>query len=149
MAKRTSRTKTEREAVLADKRAKRAKLGGNRDVLTVTDKEPGYVYRTFTVNDHGGRYTPERLEYYKSMGWEHVSHDTDIGDDGVDVASNIGSVKGKRVGGGDTLYVMRIEEELYNEAQAAKQREITEKERSMQQQLNSGNDGQYGKVEIQ
>jgi len=145
---RPSRAKQDREAILAEKRAKRAKIGGNRNVLTVSDQDDDYTYRWFTVNDHGGRYSVERLEFYKQLGWEHVTHQTEVGDSGVDVASNTGSVIEKRVGGGDTMYLMRIEKELYEEGSAAQQADIAEKEQAMTQQLNSGKDGQYGQVTI-
>jgi hypothetical protein len=145
---RPARNTVARDTALAEKRKKRAKLGGNRDVLTVAGKDDGYVYRWFTVNDNGGRYSEERLMLYKELGWEHVSGSAKIGDESIDAASNMGDVKSKRVGGGDTLYLMRIEKELYDEAQEAKQAEVAEREQAMKNQLNSGKDGQYGKVEI-
>lgn len=137
----TRRNKTEREKILAEKRKNRASVGDGRDILSVRDKEEGYVYRW--VNDTDGR-----VVNLRARGWEMVDHDVEVGESKVDTHSNIGGVVSKGVGKGTTAFLMRIEKELYDEDQLTKQRELDERDKAMKAELNSGNDGRYGKVQI-
>jgi hypothetical protein len=119
-------------------RVKRTPING-RNVLTVTGKEPGYVYRV--VNDSG-----DRVQQFLDAGYEKVlANDVQVGDKRINSASPEGSVAQVSVGDGQKAIVMRIREEFYKEDQAAKQAHVNELEKSIKQNL-SGAD--YGSVSI-
>ena len=124
-----------------DKDFKRVPVSGNRDILNVKGQEEGFVYRW--VNDQD-----DRITKFEAAGYEHVDHDVVIGTTSTKQASQVGKTVTKNVGKGTTAHLMRIKKEWYEEDQAAKQRSVNETEAAMKQQLNSGNDGTYGKVEI-
>ena len=97
-------------------RTKRTPIGGPRNILTVTNKDPNYFYRW--VND-----TPGRIDRFLQAGYEVVNHEAEVGEKTVDRASKLGSAV-TMVRGSATLVLMRIPLEWYNEDQAAKQEEI-------------------------
>lgn len=125
---------------------KRVPVSGNRDVLTVSGKEDGYIYRW--VNDvESGR----RISKFERAGYTLVPQDgIVVGDVTVDRSSKEGraSVTSESVGDGITSYLMRTTKEYYDEDQASKQKSITDKEVSMKRKLNSGEDGNYGGFNI-
>lgn len=119
-------------------RPKRTPISG-RNVLTVTGKEPGYVYRI--VNDSG-----DRIQQFLDAGYEKVlANDVQVGDKRINSASPEGSVAQVSVGGGDKAIVMRIREEWYKEDQAAKHAHVDQLEQTIKQNV-SGAD--YGTVKI-
>ena len=120
-------------------RVRRSDINGRRNVLTASNKEPGFVYRF--VNDTG-----DRVSQFQEMGYEVVTDKTiRIGDRRVAVASAEGSPRTAKVGGGVSAVLMKIKDEWYNEDQAAKQAEVDEIEKSIKQ---TPGEGSYGKVEI-
>lgn len=121
-------------------RTKRSPVNG-RNILSVQNKEPGYVYRF--VNDTG-----DRVETFKEAGWElEESEDIRIGDKRVNASSGLGSKAQVSVGkDGTKAFLMKIKEEWYNEDQKAKADFIKEQEQSMKQSALSSSD--YGKIEI-
>lgn len=121
---------------------KRIPVSGHRDVLTVEGKQEGYVYRW--VND-----VDSRITRFQAAGYELVEADVQVGARTVDNPGKFGSVVSKNVGRGVTAYLMRIPEEFYKEDQAAKLKEVDEKEADMKRTLNSGRDGTYGSVKIE
>jgi hypothetical protein len=131
-----------RNAASTDRETVRVPVSGNRDVLTVKGKEDGYVYRW--VND-----TDDRLYKFEQAGYEHVDHDVKVGISSVNKGNSVGKTVSKNVGKGTTSHLMRIKQEWYDEDQNAKQKQISETEAVMKRQLNSGIDGQYGKVKIE
>lgn len=113
---------------------------GRRDVLTVNHKLPGYVQRW--IND-----VDNRLMQAYDAGWTHVKGldgKYEIGEKTVNSSSGTTSVVSKPVGKGVTAYLMAIPEKLFNEDQAAKQKEVDEREA----QWRRTSDGQYGSVDI-
>lgn len=122
-------------------RPTRVPVSGNRDILTVSGKDPNYVYRW--VNDVDGR-----LDKFNQAGYEPVLHDDliKIGMRTVDASSQLGSVVTKKVGLGVTAVLMRILKEYYDEDQLTKQNAIDELEAQMREQPNR--EGFYGSVEI-
>ena len=102
----------------------RVPVGGPRNILTVANKEPGYVYRW--VNDS----IPGRLEQFKQGGYEVVEDAMKIGDPMVDRPTRLGSAT-TVVRGTSTLVLMRIKQEWYDADQAAKQESIDDLEASM------------------
>ena len=117
-------------------RTKRVPVGGPRNILTVANKDPNYVYR-FVLD------TPGRLEAFKEGGYEVVTKDMEVGDSTVDKGSQLGSAV-TMVRGTSTLVLMRILREWYDEDQVAKQEEIDALEATMK----APESADYGKVSI-
>lgn len=113
---------------------------GQRNVLTVSDKDPNFEYRI--VNDTG-----DRVEQFKNAGYEIVSaKDVKIGDRRITAASPEGSMAQVSVGGGVKGIVMRIPKEWYEEDQKQKQNAIAELEASTRDDALKGT---YGKFDIE
>jgi hypothetical protein len=109
-------------------RVKRTPING-RNVLTVTGKEPGYVYRI--VNDTG-----DRVQQFLDAGYEKVlANDVQVGDKRINSPSPEGSTAQVSVGNGDKAIVMRIREEWYKEDQTAKQARVDELEQTIKQNV--------------
>jgi len=117
-------------------RKQRIPVSGPRDILSVANKDPNYVYRW--VLD-----VPGRLAKFQDGGYEFVVDDHKIGDETVDKGKKLGSAF-TMVRGTSTLVLMRIPREWYEEDQQMKQEEIDALEATMR----SGSSGDYGKVEI-
>ena len=94
-------------------RKTRTPVSGHRNVLTVKDRDPSFVYRW--VND-----IDERIEMYKDGGWEPVTEKLQVGDKRVGTATTQGSAISKPVGNGIKAVLMRIKKEWYEEDQEAK-----------------------------
>ena len=134
-------TKRDSKAKRTPERKSRVPVSGNRDILTISNQEAGYVYRW--VND-----SPGRIEMFKQGGWELVTHNTEVGDRTADTSRGTDSLVTKAVGNDITAYAMRIKKEWYDEDQAAKQAEVDRSEESMKRKLNSREDAGYGNVTI-
>ena len=98
-------------------RPERIPVSGNRDILTVKDKDPNYVYR-FVIDED------DRIERFKLGSYEIVIDDTKVGETTVNSGSRLGSAVTKYAGGGRTNVLMRIPKDLYDKDQAAKQKAI-------------------------
>ena len=133
---------SEEKAPKAEKptRTKRAPING-RNVLTASNKQPGYVYRF--VNGIG-----DRVAIFQERGWELVeAKDVRIGDRRVEAAGSLGSKAQASVDKqGTKAFLMRIKQEWYDEDQADKMSALAEQEKSMKQAALANND--YGKLEI-
>lgn len=101
-------------------RESRVPVSGPRDILTVTNKDPNYFYRW--VKD-----LPGRIQRFIDAGYDIVNHDTQVGQRVVDSGSRLGSAV-TRLDGANTLVLMRIPLEWYNEDQEAKARELDAQE---------------------
>lgn len=115
----------------------RVPVSGNRDVLTVDGKEDGFVYRW--VLDQRNR-----VQKFKRGGYEVVTDEVVVGDVRAGVPTPTGSPV-TADSGGETLYLMRIRKEYYDEDQAAKEREVSAVEQAMGLDV----DGRYGKINIE
>ena len=116
-------------------RPKRIPIHRSRDILTINKKPEGKVLRW--VMD-----SPGRLIMFQEAGYEFVTDaGVTVGDKQVDGNKATGSTV-CRAGDkeGTMLYLMAIDEDLYNEDQKARQAEIDENERAMFAALE---DGQY------
>ncbi len=134
-------TKSE-ETKAVPERPRRIPVSGPRDILTVQDKDPNYVYRM--VND-----IDDRIERFKLGGYEIVTSEHEIGMPSVDRASRtgkFGSAITKNVGGGVTAVLMRIPKEFWDEDQAAKAAEVDKAEAAMREL--GKKQGEYGDVKI-
>jgi hypothetical protein len=131
-----------RETATRVSRPKRTPING-RNILTVTGKDPNYVYRI--VNDVG-----DRIAMFKEACYELVDSDSvKVGDRRVNVASAEGSKAQVSVDReGTKAFVMRIPKELYEEDQRAKQVHVDELEQSIKKEALSKNELQSGKMEI-
>lgn len=132
----STENRTEASPKLAKK--KRTPVGGARDILTVKNPDPNYVYRW--VLD-----APGRLGRFREGGYEEVTADLEVGQNTVDRGSKLGSVITKSSGGGQTLVLMRIPKEWYDEDQKTKQDAIDDLEDTMR---GPGDKADYGSVAI-
>lgn len=119
-------------------RVTRTPVGGARDILTVHGKDPNFVYRW--VID-----SPGRIQRFVEGGYEVVQEDLEVGQKTVDRGSKLGSAVTKAGGSGQTLVLMRIPKEWYDEDQLAKQAQIDALEATMKSEAEQGN---YGSVQI-
>lgn len=119
-------------------RPTRVPVAGPRDILSVREQDPNYVYRW--VNDTVGR-----IQRFLDAGYEIVNQDVEVGQNTVDRGSKLGSSVTRAVGFGVTSVLMRIPKEYYDEDQAAKAAEIDALEASMKQEAQ---EGRYGDLKI-
>lgn len=108
-------------------RVKRTPVG-QRNRLTVKDKDPNYHYRIVNTTDGQGF---DRLADFKAAGYEVV--DNSVGDKRVDTNSGVGKNPEFSVGNGVKAVVMRIPKEYYDEDQEAKMGHIKAQEETMHQ----------------
>lgn len=119
-------------------RVRRTPLG-QKQILSLRNKEPGYAYRF--VNDTG-----DRVQRFLDAGWEIVSaKDVEIGDKRINGVAPEGTNAMASVGQGIKAYVLRIKDEWYEEDQAAKQAEVNRLEEATRQEALSGT---YGKLDL-
>lgn len=119
-------------------RPKRTPVNG-RNILTVSGKDPDYVYRI--VNDTG-----DRIQAFLDAGYELVdANSVRVGDKRVNSASPEGSKAEVNVGDGLKGKVLRIRKEWYEEDQQAKQAHVNQLEQTIKQKA-AGAD--YGTVSI-
>ena len=120
-------------------RRKRTPVGGPKNILTVANQDPNYVYRF--VNSS----IPGRIQRFIDGGYDVVpNEDVVVGDNVVDRGTALGSATSRAGGGGVILVLMRILREWYEEDQAAKQESIDELE---QAQFDEAHKGMYGKYQ--
>lgn len=122
-------------------RTKRTPVNG-RNVLTVTGKEPGFVYRVVNM-------TGDRVNQFLDAGYEVVdAKDVRVGDRRVDAATPEGSQAQVVVNkaDGQKAVVMRIKQEWYDEDQKLKADEVKKLEQSITQNLTGKAD--YGQIKI-
>lgn len=111
---------------------------GQRNVLTVSGKDPDYVYRV--VNDES-----DRISQFLDGGYEICNADeVRVGDRRVGNATPEGSQAQVSVGGGRKAIVMKIRKEFYQEDQAAKHKRVDDIERA----LRNPDGADYGKLVI-
>src|ERR1700693_3242503 len=134
------RNKTERPDKLdRSKREDRVPIHGDRNRLSVEGREEGYHY--CWVNDNN-------VPRFERAGYEFVEHALIIGDRRVDAASSTGVKHSLAVGNGVTDYLMRCPNEYFDQDMEALSNKVDGYEAAMYEQLNSGKDGRYGKVEM-
>lgn len=102
---------------------------GRRNVLTAPEKK-GFKRRYVNIDDSA------RINMFQEAGWKIVDEKTQMGDENVGQASQVGSTAHKPVGGGTNAVLMEIKDEWYAEDQAAKEAQLKEKEQGMLQDEN-------------
>lgn len=119
-------------------RVKRTPIG-QRNILSVSGKEPGYAYRI--VNDSG-----DRIQQFLDAGYELVdAADVRVGDKRINNASPEGTKAQVSVGKGDKAFLMRIKDEWYKEDQTTKQAQVDALEQTIK---NTAGVADYGKVDV-
>lgn len=127
-----------RDIQRTEDRPKRVPVSGNRDILTVQNKEKGFHYRW--VMDRG-----MRVSKFIQGGYEIApDHGLIVGDARVGVSSQYGSTVVSTSQDGSNLVLMRIKQEWYDEDQEAKAQAIIESEEAMAEL----GEGQYGTTGI-
>lgn len=123
---------------VTESRPRRIPVSGNRDILTIRNKEDGFNYRW--VLDQGMR-VPKFID-----GGYEVAPDNGliVGDARTGVPTQYGSAITATSKEGSTLVLMRIKSEWFKEDQEAKEEELKQTELSMSQL----EEGQYGSTGI-
>lgn len=144
----TERTRETRDVQLEKSRPRRVPIHEQkRDVLTIKNKDPNYVYRV--VNDKSNR-----VSQYKAAGYVvEESSNVEVGEAGVvDRNVSLGSGAQISVGQGVRAVLMKQRKEDYEADQKAKQRDIDRKEKLLMRKkvksTESGEDGTYGEVSL-
>jgi len=129
-----------KEQLTTKRTSRRSSINGTRNVLNITGKEPGFVYRV--VNDTG-----DRIEQLKEIGYEIVE-DTkvQVGDRRVANPTKEGSSVRVSVGQGIQGYVMRIKQEWYDEDKAKKDARVNAIEQGLVREAKEQAD--YGKLTV-
>ena len=117
-------------------RQERVPMGAYRDILTVHDKDPNYVYRFFNDIDN-------RIERAKQAGYEIVDHKVRMGAHGVANNQALGGGAQRISSDGVPLVLMRIRREWWEEDQAAKQKIVNDRILTINK---SAEDGYYGET---
>lgn len=126
---------------LTQKRSnRRSSINGTRNVLNISGKEPGFVYRV--VNDVG-----DRIEQLQAIGYEIVEDSAvQVGDRRIANPTKEGSPVKVSVGGGIQGYVMRIKQEWYDEDKAKKDAHVDNIEKGLVRDAKEQSD--YGKITV-
>ncbi len=134
----------------------RVPVSGQRDIMTVFNKDPNFEYRWVVDADERG----SRILKFERAGYHFSPIETDeqklvVGEDAVYKSRKDGDVSIIRLptGGGHYSYLMRIKKEWYKEDQEAKQIPINEMEEQITGEFTPDGQlkkdlGQYGKVSI-
>jgi len=129
---------------LQGSRPKRVPISGARPKMEVPKEalDPNYFYYWFNdVNND--------IYHAKQAGFVHVQVDeVPLSNFGVDTSNSGSSDVSMRVGQGVTAFLMKQPKEFRDEDVAAYNARVDESESALKEKLNSGQDGQYGKVTI-
>ncbi len=129
-----------KEQIATKRTQRRSSINGTRNVLNISGKEPGFVYRI--VNDVG-----DRIEQLKAIGYEIVEDNgIKVGDRRVANPTKEGSPVQVSVGGGVKGYVMRIKQEWYDEDAAKKAAHVNNIEKGLLKEAKDNTD--YGKLTV-
>jgi len=129
-----------KEQLTQKRTVRRASINGTRNVLNISGKEPGFVYRV--VNDVG-----DRIEQLKAIGYEIVEDsNVQVGDRRIANPTKEGSPVKVSVGGGTQGYVMRIKQEWYDEDRARKDAHVDEIEKGLVRDARDSAD--FGKISV-
>ena len=117
--------------------------GQKRMHIEESDKDPAFHYAW--IND-----SKDLISRAIRAGYEHVTlaEMPTWGSKSVDSADPASSVVSMPVGDSLVAYMMKQPMEYYEEDQQAKADRLLKKESGMKQQLNSGQNGTYGNVDI-
>lgn len=131
---------TEKETIAKAPRARKSRTPvGQRNILTVSGKDPDYVYRI--VNDTG-----DRIAAFEDAGYViEEAAAVRVGDKRVNRTSPEGTKAQVSVGNGDKAFVMKIHKDFYQEDQEAKLQKVRQLEESIKNP--SGSD--YGSVKFE
>jgi hypothetical protein len=112
---------------------------GFRNRLAVVDQDPNFVYRWVNANLDGG----DRISIFEQAGYEKVPKSSSrIGNGRLSTPGPLGDFETMPGGDGDTLILMRIQRDWYDEDQKVKQVAVDEKEARQKRTP----DGFYGEI---
>lgn len=122
-------------------RKTRVSINGPRDVLNVKGMEEGFHY--CVVNDYN-------VPRYLDAGYEYVTHEVVWGEKRVDRAAYTTSqYHTMPVGNGVTGYLMRCENDIYQEELDEIHRKADEAESITKESFRQKNSATYGEVKIE
>ena len=129
-----------KEQLTQKRTSRRSSINGTRNVLNISGKVPGFVYRV--VNDVG-----DRIEQLKAIGYEIVEDSAvQVGDRRIANPTKEGSPVKVSVGGGIQGYVMRIKQDWYDEDKAKKDAHVDSIEKGLVRDAKEQTD--YGKLQV-
>lgn len=125
-----------RQEVLAEKRKLRTKVQDLRNSMAIDGELIGEGYVARWVNDE-----PGRIDNYLLRGWEFVQENgvDDVGEGSESSNNGIATAISQHAGTSKAnrsmnAYLMRIEKELYDEGESAKQVEVDKIDDALQRQ---------------
>ena len=126
-------------------RPKRVSMSGARLRMHIEEDEKDPAFHYAWINDQSGL-----IARAKRAGYEHVqtSEIPSWGTISVDSANSDSSLISMNVGGETIAYLMKIPMEYYEEDRAEMDALVNAREADMKKELNSGQNGTYGKVEF-
>ena len=134
-----------------ENKLERIPVDGMRDVMTVLNKEPGWVYRWVEDTDEAG----SRIWKFKRAGYELASLEgvegrgIIVGEEAVYKTKQDGAICRLHTGEGRYSYLMRIKQEWYEKDQSDKQARIDDMEAGIVGDRDQGDDsGTYGSISI-
>ena len=119
----------------------RVRVNGKRRPLSTMNLDPEFHHRVVNDVEDG-----QRIQEFLAAGYEIVSSkDAQVGEKSIAKAGEVreGTPVKISVGQGTKAYLMRIKKDWYQEDQAAKQRELDEKEATLKPE------GTYGKIDME
>lgn len=130
---------TERPSeVNRSERPSRTPINGERDILSVKGLHPDKHY--CWVNDYN-------VDRWLNGGYAHTEHEVIVGDTRIE-PSQFGNKVSKPVGNGVIAFLMWCPKEIYDEEVEFLNQKVDLREQTMQEELNTKEDGKYGSVEI-
>ena len=128
-------------------RPSRTPVSGFRDKLTVSGKDPNFMYRWVADYSEDG----QRIWAFDEAGYEFVKSDEveGVGQNHVYESSNVGSIVRRPSGDGRYLYLMKVPREFYEETQQMKEEQLRQMERDIERQRDENtDDGMYGRAKL-
>ena len=124
-------------------RSTRVPVSGNRDILTLKNEDPDFVYYWVLDNNEKGT----RIMKFLNAGYIFVTDKEGlvIGEDMVYKSNNVGTVIRYPNPDGRFLYLMKQRRDWYEEDKANKMEQVDELEQSMAE---PDVEGKYGSIKI-
>jgi hypothetical protein len=134
-----------KQATHAKERPTRIPMSGSRKRMHVDEADLDSNFHYAWINDQ-----KDLIHRAKRAGYEHVTvaELPHWGTPDVDSAGSTSSLVSMKVNADTTSYYMKQPMEYYEEDQAEKDALVDAREADMKKNLNSGNEGTYGKVDF-
>ena len=141
----TETAKRGRPSTKRTERPTRVPMSGQRLRMEISAEEKDPAFHYAWINDD-----KDLIFRAKRAGFDHVLLEElpSWGQSSVDSANPVDSLVSMPVGHGKVAFLMKQPIEFYEEDREASDRIVDAREADMKKQLNSGQDGTYGKVDI-